>query len=80
MILYGAANNPVLKGALAWLWDNVTPYLDIYANDRSRVDEAGRMHTKIIEAVKKKSPKEGVKLMEEHLRSGYLVGDSLRKR
>ena len=80
MILYGAANNPVLKGALAWLWDNVTPYLNIYANDRSRVDEAGRMHAKIIETVKKKRPEEGIKLMEEHLRSGYLVGDSLRKR
>jgi len=80
MILYGAAKSPVFKGALAWLWDNVTPYLNIYANDRSRVDEAGRMHAKIIEAVKKKRPEEGIKLMEEHLMSGYLVRDSLRKK
>ena len=80
MILYGATKNPILKGALAWLWDNVTPYLNIYAQDRSRIDEAGRMHAKIIEAVKKKRRKEGIKLMEEHLRSGYLVRDSLRKK
>ena len=80
MILYGAAKSPVLKGALAWLWDNVTPYLNIYANDRPRVDQAAIMHNKIISAVEEGSAEDGLRLLDEHLRSGYLVADSLTEK
>jgi DNA-binding GntR family transcriptional regulator len=79
MILYGSEKSPVLKGALAWLWDNVTAYLNIYAQS-SIIDEANDMHRAIIGAIKNKDFDKASRLLEQHLNSGLLVvGPTLRK-
>lgn len=78
MILYGASKSPVLKGALAWLWDNVSAYLNIYAVT-SAVQGANEMHKSIISCIKNKDPERGVSLLEEHLSSGLpAIGPTLK--
>jgi DNA-binding GntR family transcriptional regulator len=78
MILYGSDKSPVLKGALAWLWDNVTAYLNIYAQS-SIIDEANDLHKGMIDAIKNKDFGKASQLLEQHLNSGLLVvGPTLR--
>jgi DNA-binding GntR family transcriptional regulator len=80
MILYGADKSPVLKGALAWLWDNVTAYLNIYAQS-SIIDEANDLHKAIIEAVKNKDFANASQLLEQHLNSGLqVIGPTLKNK
>lgn len=79
MTLYGISKSAVLKGALSWLWDNVTPYLNIYAQNHSRVETACEMHDKIIQAIRESRQEIAVEYLKEHLRSGYLVKGSLKK-
>jgi DNA-binding GntR family transcriptional regulator len=78
MILYGANKSPVLKGALAWLWDNVTAYLNIYAQS-SVIGEVNDLHKAIIDAIKIKDFAKASQLLEQHLNTGLqVVGPTLR--
>ncbi len=79
MILYGADKSPVLKGALDWLWHNVTPYLNLFAQSPS-LQIANDAHANIIEKINEDKLDEVVALLKEHLRSGLVVvGQLLRK-
>jgi len=79
MILYGATKSGVLRGALSWLWDNVTPYLNIYAQNRSWIDTATEIHEKIIQAIRENRQEDAIEHLKEHLKSGYLIKGSLKK-
>ena len=79
MILYGADKSPVLNNALSWLWNNVSPYLSIYAQTVA-VSDANIVHTKIIEAIVNKDMNKAIQLLKGHLRSGLtVVGPYLNK-
>jgi len=79
MILYGAEKSRVLKGALAWLWDNVTAYLNLYAQKSSLVEQANRSHAKLIQAIKEKRAQEALEVLREHLKSGLLLRSTLKR-
>jgi DNA-binding GntR family transcriptional regulator len=79
MILYGADKSHVLNSALAWLWNNVSPYLSIYAQT-SAVSDANIVHAKIIEAIVEKDINKAIQLLKGHLRTGLtVVGPYLNK-
>ena len=72
MILYGADKSPVLKGALAWLWNNVAPYLAIFASS-SALTDANRAHVQLLDLIEKKDAKKAEKVLQKHLESGVKV-------
>lgn len=72
MILYGADKSRVLRGALAWLWNNVAPYLAIFASS-SALSEANRAHVELLDLIEKKDPKKAEKVLQKHLESGVKV-------
>jgi DNA-binding GntR family transcriptional regulator len=72
MILYGADKSPVLRGALSWLWNNVGPYLAIFASS-SALNEANRSHLQLLDLIEKKDPKKAEKVLQRHLQSGVQV-------
>ena len=78
MTLYGAEKSRVLKGALAWLWDNVTAYLNIYAQNSSLVEKANRAHADLIQAIREKRAQEALEILREHLRSWLQLRSTLK--
>jgi DNA-binding GntR family transcriptional regulator len=72
MILYGAERSQVLKEALNWLWNNVSPYLSIYAQS-SALDEANAAHGEVIEAIVERDLEKGKAALKRHLESGLTV-------
>jgi len=72
MILYGAERSQVLKEALNWLWNNVSPYLSIYAQS-SALDEANAAHGEVIEAIAERNLERAKAALKEHLESGLTV-------
>ena len=79
MILYGTEKSRVLKGALAWLWNNVTAYLNLYAQEPSLVEKANQSHAKLIQAIKEKRDQEALEVLREHLKSGLLLRATLKR-
>lgn len=79
MILYGADKSRVLNNALSWLWNNVSPYLSIYAQTTA-VSDANIVHAKIIEAIVNNDLNKAIQFLKGHLRSGLtVVGPYLNK-
>jgi DNA-binding GntR family transcriptional regulator len=77
-ILYGAEKSYVLNGALSWLWNNVAPYLAIFARS-SALEDANHSHFRLLELIEKKDPATAEKVLQKHLESGNeVVGDYLK--
>jgi DNA-binding GntR family transcriptional regulator len=72
MIIYGAENSQVLREALDWLWNNVSPYLSIYAQS-SALHDANTAHREIIEAIAERDLAKGKEVLKRHLESGLTV-------
>ena len=77
-ILYGAEKSHVLNGALAWLWNNVAPYLAIFARS-SALQDANHAHSRLLELIEKKDLEAAEKVLRKHLESGMsVVGEYLK--
>ncbi len=72
MILYGADKSPVLRGALSWLWNNVAPYLAIFARS-SALNDANQAHLQLLDLIEKKDARKAEKVLQKHLESGTQV-------
>ena len=72
MILYGADRSPVLRGALSWLWNNVAPYLAIFARS-SALNDANKAHLQLIDLIEQKDARKAEKVLQKHLESGTQV-------
>jgi len=77
MLLYGTKRSRVLKGALKWLWDNVTAYLNLYAQKAFLVQEANRAHEALLSAIEEKEMERAVEILKTHLESGLELKEIL---
>jgi DNA-binding GntR family transcriptional regulator len=77
-VLYGVEKSPVLDGALSWLWNNVAPYLAIFARSAA-LEGANKAHSRLLELIEKRDHAAAEKVLQKHLEDGMEeVGDFLK--